>query len=544
MATVADIPLDPQKTANWGREQRRRTATAQSRTPNLARFYGQTLPPIHPGEFEFHFDLLRPKLDPFRLRTVDTAGWDDEQSVLTGSLTAFRPDPTDPSSLPIGRGDLIRCRTVWGDNTYDLWTMRCGPPQAETDTGNVSVVLRDDMALLDGTRLDWFFRKTKHRKRGFTADEITIEVCKRLGARVGTMPHATVRQTLHRRGASGLAVLKAAWSAEKAKTGVGYVIRLRNGAVEIVPIRRNPMLYVLEREIQTALITQKQGSKIPATALEGHGHIGQGKDAKKISFTAYDRDVVHALGYVHRVKQYGRVDSHADLRDQVKRDYAAGIRVNDTISVQHQGIPFIVRGDGVQVKLPAEGYSGKQSFVYCTRANHVVQAGVYTTNWDFTLVDPFVAELEAEQKAAAARAAKHGSRSRDLTGSSSRWLVVASAEDDPPGTSASCGPLPSDRRGYSVLTASGLSSDAGTAGQALSVGSVWPCGVDMKITNPSSGKSVTAPHVDNGAGSSFRPVVGIYPQTRADLGLSGGQFNVIIERVDGQAFTPARGSKV
>jgi hypothetical protein len=125
------------------------------------------------------------------------------------------------------------------------------------------------------------------------------------------------------------------------------------------------------------------------------------------------------------------------------------------------------------------------------------------------------------------------------------WLVPASAEDDPAGANAKYGPLPKDRRGFSILSASGRSSDAKTAGQALSPGAVWPQELDLVIQNPRTGAAVVAHPVDIGAGSdSILPVIGLYPQTRKDLGLTGGAFKVVIARVDGGGMRPARGTRV
>jgi hypothetical protein len=139
-----------------------------------------------------------------------------------------------------------------------------------------------------------------------------------------------------------------------------------------------------------------------------------------------------------------------------------------------------------------------------------------------------------------------GSTPTGGTGTGAQWRVVASAEDDPPGALASCGPLPADRRGHSVLSVSGLSSDAGTAGQALSPGKLWPCSAKLIVTNPANNRSVTISHVDNGAGSSFRPIIGLYPQTRADLGLdNSGQYSVIIQAATGAPEPhPVRGTRI
>lgn len=125
------------------------------------------------------------------------------------------------------------------------------------------------------------------------------------------------------------------------------------------------------------------------------------------------------------------------------------------------------------------------------------------------------------------------------------WLVPASAEDDPPGAPGKYGPLPADRRGFSILSASGRSSDKATAGQALSPGAVWPRSLNLIIQNPANQKVVLAHPVDIGAGSdAILPVIGIYPQTRKDLGLTGGAFKVVIARADGGGLRPARGTHI
>lgn len=400
-------------TKSTGRETRRYSATAQARTPDLNRYYRNNLPPIHPGEYEFDLTLLRPQLPALSLNPmVEILSWVDEQAILSGSITAKRPDPESPPTLPVERGHLVRCRVRWGDTTFGLWTMRASSPQIQVDTGDLTVALQDDMALLDAGGQDWIFRTTKHRTFGYFADDIAHTVARRLGVGIGALAKGTVRQTLIKRNATGLDVIRAAYQHEKDKTGRSFIVRLRNAKLEVVPLARNPQLYVLEHEIQTALITQKAGSKVPTTVLEGRGHIGKGKDAKKISFTAYDRAIVSRFGYVKNTRDYGHVTSHAELRAAVKRDLAQGLRLNDTVTISHQGIPFIARGDGAQIKLPAEGYTGDQSFVFATRADHTVQAGVYTSSWDFTLSDPFLALLAADKKAAAARAKKREQRKR------------------------------------------------------------------------------------------------------------------------------------
>lgn len=390
-----------------------RAAVKAARTQDLSKFYRFKAPPVTPGDFEFMLDLLRPGKPALPLdRMVDSLSWDDEQSVLTGNLSAYRPDFTDPTTLPIARGQQVRCRVKWAGGTFVLWTMRTKAPQTELDTGNVSIDLQDDMALLDTGKRDWWFRKTKSRPHGYTCDEIATQVAHTLGVRIDKLAAGTTRVEVKLRKTSGLAVIKAAYDKERAASGRSFILRLVNGRLAVTPLARNPMLYVLEKQIQTALITQKAGPGRVTTVLKGRGHVGKGKGAKTVTYSASDRKVIALLGRVEDTKDFGRVDSPADLRGQVNRELANRLRLNDTISIQHQGIPFILRGDATMVNLPREGYGGKQAFVFCTRANHTVSQGTYTTTWDFTAKDPYVAALQAEAKAVKARAKKRSQRPR------------------------------------------------------------------------------------------------------------------------------------
>lgn len=118
----------------------------------------------------------------------------------------------------------------------------------------------------------------------------------------------------------------------------------------------------------------------------------------------------------------------------------------------------------------------------------------------------------------------------------SGWKVVASQESD--GGSGSCGPIGSGGLWYSELSTVPM----GTGSDFHALGGL-PCMTPLRITNPANGKSVVARKRDVGAGSSFLPVMGIYPATAAALGLSGGKYTVIISRTDGGPLHPVRGTQ-
>lgn len=395
-----------------GREERKRTPSGRARQPSLDAFYHFTLPPMRPADFTFELTLLRPGRPAFPLsRLVERFEWNESSSEMTGSITLRRPRLEEPGSLPIERSHRVRCRVKWAGAWYVLWTMRVRPPEVAPEEGVVTVALQDDMDLIKRMRREWSFRQTKRRRFGYFPEEIVRLVCKRAGIRVGALAKGRYRvPTLHMKNATPLDVFKKAYEHERQKTGRSFVIRIRDGKLEIVPLKRNAAVYVLAREIQQALLTQEPAHESPATVLTGRGRIGSGKDAKKVSYTDYDRAVVKRLGYVHHEKDYGRVQSVGDLRGKVQREMANMLKVNRTAHVQHAGIPFIRRGEGVKLDMAKEGFAGKQSFVYATNATHTVQAGEYISTWDFTSDDPYV-QLKAEAEKAQ-REAKRKERKR------------------------------------------------------------------------------------------------------------------------------------
>lgn len=115
------------------------------------------------------------------------------------------------------------------------------------------------------------------------------------------------------------------------------------------------------------------------------------------------------------------------------------------------------------------------------------------------------------------------------------WRVSASQESD--GGPGACGPIGTGGMWYSELSTVPM----GTASDFAALGKI-PCGTVLNITNPANGKTVQASKRDVGAGSAFLPVMGLYPATAAALGLSGGQYTVIISRADGLPLHPVRGT--
>lgn len=142
----------------------------------------------------------------------------------------------------------------------------------------------------------------------------------------------------------------------------------------------------------------------------------------------------------------------------------------------------------------------------------------------------FLAKIAAQQTGIPGGGAA-AAGSPQAVGSGVAWDVTASAESLG-GTGYHSNPI--QPRGYSELSIPPSSHNWSGLGNL-------PYQTPLRIK--ANNRVVTTTKQDVGAGSSFNPVMGLYPQTVTDLGLSGGQFQVEIERADKHLISPMRGTR-
>ena len=127
-----------------------------------------------------------------------------------------------------------------------------------------------------------------------------------------------------------------------------------------------------------------------------------------------------------------------------------------------------------------------------------------------------------------------GGGEKGKTGTAGGWWTVKASREVLGGVGA-CRAIQAD--GYSELSTNPSARDFHALGGL-------PCLTAMRIQNPANGKEVVTVKQDVGAGSSFHPVMGLYPGTLAKLGLSlsGGEYTVRIRRADDQPLHPTSGT--
>ena len=391
-----------------GRRERANSPVGRLRAPNLASIYTKQLRDVTAGDFDFRVVLVRPE-KPKNLRTTvldratTSVEWTDESAVLSGSLILHRPDPLAVSSLPVKERHRIRLLVRWGGSWYRLWEMGVeSDPEPTGSSGDLRVELADDLANLRQNERDWEFKKSKHRPNGWPPQVVTRAVCEREGVRVGKLAKGAARIRKLKKTCSGLEVIMRAYAAERKKTDRKFVIRLRNGRLEVVPVQRHRVLYEIKGvEIDYSTETGSPKKRRPTTVIEAKGRVGK----EKVKVRVFRRAILKRFGLSTAERSYGRVDSKQELKERAMRDLAEEVRVRRTATITIPGIPFMERGDTVRWLTKEPGWSGPsfgthdRSYGYITGVTHAATPASFTSTVTLSQADPFLKAGSASSKA-------------------------------------------------------------------------------------------------------------------------------------------------
>lgn len=390
-----------------GRQQRENSASGKLRAPDVGALYGRKLRDVVAGDFDFRVILVRPeKKGDDRTMILDRAviglEWSEQGSVLSGSVTLQRPTPEAVNALPIQEHHLIRLLVHWGGDWYRLWELRVeGAPEPTGVSGELLITLTDDLSKLRRNERDWEFKKNKHRPDGWSPEDIVRAVAKREGVKLGRIAKGKARIKKLKLTGSALQVIMRAYARERKKTGRKFVIRFRNGKLEVIPFERHKILY----EVRGLLIdysteTGQPKKRRPVTVIEAKGRVGR----KRVEAKVFRRPVLKRLGLSAEDKSYGKVKSRQEMIEEAMRDLADEIRVKRMATLTIPGIPFIERGDTVHWITDEPGWSGPgkgtkdRGFGYVTSISHGVSSGDYQTTMTITQVDPYLADARARAK--------------------------------------------------------------------------------------------------------------------------------------------------
>jgi hypothetical protein len=158
-------------------------------------------------------------------------------------------------------------------------------------------------------------------------------------------------------------VIALAYEQEMYATGRSYVIRwgapdakFPLGALEIVPMRRNPSLLRFRDQLTNAILTRSTSPQF-ASVITGRATLkmANGKH-RKITYKYTNQQAVRRFGFVHKLVDYNSVNSELELQVLVKREMAFRLTPLRTAELNHPGIATIRRGDAIKIDIPEEGY--------------------------------------------------------------------------------------------------------------------------------------------------------------------------------------------
>jgi hypothetical protein len=341
---------------------------------------------------------------------VDNLSWQDEssddlanintQAAMTGSITMHKPPlrqynrlapllyPGESVTARIVRwgkeerssfgalGIVIICQVGYGNKYTNLWAMRVSPGYdsgtAETVTladGSWAMNLTDDLWTLAQTVADFKYTAGKKvRKNGWRCDQIAHDVCQRYRVPVRTLSQGTAYFSLSAsatRLTSPIHVITAAYQEETKRTGRTFIIRWGApdkkhllGALEVIPMRRNRVLYQFREQLLDATLTRSQDPGF-ATVIEARGTIkAKGKKGKahKVTTVTQSKAAIKRFGFIRKTVDFGTVSSELELQIIAKRALAQRLTPIRTAELNHPGIATIRRGDAIHINLPEEGY--------------------------------------------------------------------------------------------------------------------------------------------------------------------------------------------
>jgi hypothetical protein len=358
----------------------------------------------HPAEFRFA--LVRASGEIVELRHVESATWDDTNAIEMGTLT-FR-EPTfddDPTPVPV-QGDRVICQANEGGGWREVWMMRVYKPQLAAENRQYTYNLANDLDLLRQSQGYFKYVGDKAHPRGWYGHEIIADVCEKFHIPVGALYRGTKRRqrliipsgqnALGSAGISPLEVIRNQVKWEVRHGGPRLVVSFQGGKLYVLPLRRSRHLLQLGPTLTQAAFS----SELPAefgSAVIVRGIVPElfpGGNKQKGHVKLESAASRKRFGYVQRVVFSPDATTDADLRKEGLAYLTVIARPIKHLTMTHQGMPFIRRGDAIQLALGNEGIRRQVVWVY--EATHELTADGYTMQLTVIFDDPYI-DFRAEK---------------------------------------------------------------------------------------------------------------------------------------------------
>jgi hypothetical protein len=378
----------------------------------------QDTPPYHYGPADRFPHLGRPVA--FRVTAILSSGrraplemvervtWEDANAITTGQLS-LRELATDADSPErrLDQGDRIVLEaSVGGAPFQEVWTMRCYKPEAQSSSLQRTFNLANDLELLRQSEDNFYYRKTgpdmvtvasKTKPQGWTGPEVIRDVCQRYQVPLGQLyaSKKPIGKLLIRRG-SPLEVIRNVLVREHRRNNLRLVLRFDNGRLSVTTLKRSPHLLALGPTLIEASFQSEMPEQF-GTAITMHGlqEFAAGQDVEgrpkskrqKMHVDLESTASRRQFGYVHRIVFSPDARTDADLRQEGLLYLAAIASPRRTVMLSHDGMPWLRRGDAIQLALGDEGL--RRQVVWVNSVSHIATPQSYRMDVQVIFDDPY-----------------------------------------------------------------------------------------------------------------------------------------------------------
>lgn len=386
-----------------------RSATRGDR--ELRNFWPQRATPIQFGREDFRFRLYRRGRDLPAVsldQAILHANWQRDGADRSAEINLQIPKGRQYAGL-VAKGDEVLCEVAphgaaagaW----KPLWRLVCAEPDHDVTEGLVSFALAGSASPFGTSELAWKFRADKDHPKGWTAAEITRDVCARLGVAIDRLPACSYRiRNLSEKKATGMDVVVRAWKAERRSTGRQFDVDISTGQLRITELRTPSYMLLLRDTLMQATVRRSKAEMASTIVATATVKARREKKARKLRVRVVDQARRRRYGEIVETMSAPRgIDTHAELRRWATRQLTTLRTPKSEVPVTLPGIPMLDRGDAVRLTLEDADID---SVAYLTSVRHDLSSGSYTVQATVAFSDPYVdarAERVRKMKQAAQR---------------------------------------------------------------------------------------------------------------------------------------------
>lgn len=387
---------------------------ARNRQDNLQNYWKKQLPTERLVGYDFRATLIRReqhgKLRILNLDRILTGlNWDESTPTLAAGVTLQNPHADAPLPLKEGHEVKVDWSVAGKERWHNLFRLRIDELNEGASAGTVDVKLIDELQWVARGKDDYSFKKAKKnrpktgkRTKGWRADQIAREVCRRAGIPVGKLAKGTTYiDNLTMQETNPLKVITEAYKRERKHTGRRFVIAMRDGRLTVKQLRRSSDLLLvgehlieatLQRSLKKAfatLVTMTATRKGDDSDEPSEGGSGKKKKREKVEVEVKSSKT--AMARYGAIRATWTVDqpvaSEAALREIAKRHLARSQEPKQALTMTLPGIATVQRGDALKVDIDQFALT---ELIYISAVSHTVDgSGNYTMEVTASFEDPF-----------------------------------------------------------------------------------------------------------------------------------------------------------